>query len=245
MVVSLPGIDLDSESITLLVAWMDGNDLAAGEIGLSRDVGLDLRAICQDFMEDLRARSWQSDGPEAYLHKNEGIYISRSDIRPTPAVLDVLDRATTFDKLDVATLPDTVLRFYAIIFGAPPDRYVAFLRRVNPHKTYRQGPFFTVLRDNLTRPAGPVFQFDHKVDLVISPTDVFVLSTYTHDLLFRGAEHLSARIPAYVDKIVASLPLHPDSAVNLQMMGAKSSRLLSKLRALSERDYLRACLQTR
>ena len=234
----VPDIDLSAESITLVVAWWDGRTLAAGGIGLERTVATRMRAVCASTLATMRERRWRPDDPEAHLTDDESIHVARSDLGSTPPVLDVLDRAKAFEQLSVETLPSKSLLFYAIIAGAPPERYVAFLRKVNPHVTYKAGRFVSILGDRLARVEGAVFQFDDAVDLVVTQTDVFVLSMTVYELLFRETEPLTARIPAYVGKIAASLPLDPDAHAGLQTLAAKSSRLRGRLRTLATRGYL-------
>lgn len=238
MTALVPDIDLSNESITLVVAWWDGRTLAAGGIGLERSVAARMRTVCAATLSTMKERRWRADDPEAHLTDDEGIHVARSDLGLPPPVLAVLDHAKTFDQLSVETLPSKSLLLYAVVAGDPPDRYVAFLRKVNPHVTYKAGRFVSVLGDRLARVEGAVFQFDDTVDLVVTQADVFVLSMTVYELLFRETEPLTARIPAYVSTIAASLPLAPDADAGLQALAAKSSRLRSRLRTLATRGYL-------
>jgi len=238
MTALVPDIDLSNESITLVVAWWDGRTLAAGGIGLERSIAARMRTVCAATLSTMNERRWRADDPEAHLTDDEGIHVARSDLGLAPPVLAVLDRAKTFDQLSVETLPNKSLLLYAVVAGDPPDRYVAFLRKVNPHVTYKAGRFVSVLGDRLARVEGAVFQFDDTVDLVVTQADVFVLSMTVYELLFRETEPLTARIPAYVSTIAASLPLAPDADAGLQALAAKSSRLRSRLRTLATRGYL-------
>jgi len=238
MTALVPDIDLSSESITLVVAWWEGRTLAAGGIGLERTVAARMRTVCASTLATMKERRWRPDDPEAHLTDDEGIHAARSNLGLPPPVLTVLDRAKTFQQLSVETLPSKSLLLYAVIAGDPPDRYVAFLRKVNPHVTCKAGRFVSVLGDRLARVEGAVFQFDDAVDLVVTEADVFVLSMTVYELLFRETEPLTARIPAYVGTIAASLPLAPDADAGLQALAAKSSRLRSRLRTLATRGYL-------
>jgi hypothetical protein len=230
--------DVQHEALSLIVAWREGRKLAAGEIGLTRDVDAQMRELCSATLANLAERRWRLDDPEAHLTDDECIHVMRDALRPTPPVLDVLDHAATLDLLSASSLPHKNLLFYAVILGSAPDRYTAFLRKVNAYISIKAGRFLSVLGDRLARIPDPVFSFDKTVDLVVTEEDVVVLSMRVYELLFRETEPLTERIPKYIGKIAASLNLDPQAEHDLQALAAKSPRLQQRLRTLSERDYI-------
>lgn len=239
MAASLPDIDLRKEGLSLIVAWRERSTLAAGEIGVDRNVAEQMGAVCVSTLDDLKGRRWRHDDPEAHLAADEYILASRRNLQPIPPVLDVLDRGATLDVLSVATLPRKSLLFYAVIVGTPPHAYTAFVRKHNPHTTLRAGRFAAVFGgDHLSRIDGAVFQFEDSFDLVVTPEAVIVLSMGVYELLFRETEALTARIPRYISTIAGALPLAPGAEQDLQELAMKSPRLQGRLRSLSQRGYL-------
>lgn len=224
--------------LTLLVGWRRGAAFEGGRVKLSREVADSLRNVCQANVDALLGREAKAYSADTALDPEEYLLVPTAGLDSAHPVLDLVGKATQLDALDAAQLPTRPMVFYAIVIGDDPTTRTAFVRKTNPMQGARRGRFLTVLSDALVRLETPVFAFDDRVDLVIVAGGVIVVNLSAFELLFRGEEVLVARLPEFVAKIAARLPLADEAVKELEARAVSDSRLRRRLLSLHERGHL-------
>jgi len=236
---SVSQTDVEHGQVDLLVAWRDGRKLAAGRVELDSPVVRRMRSLCADAVEDLERRPILADDPELHLASDECLHVQRATLTVNAPVLDLLDAAGAADPLSTNDLTDRSFLFYAIIIRGSADKYTAFLRKHNPHYVVKGVGLLTLLDGMLKNETRPVFCFEGKTDIVVTNEDIIVKSMSAYDQLFRELEHYEVRVPGYIAAVENSLPLDPASKQALTALASHSVRTRNRLKALSERAYLR------
>jgi hypothetical protein len=223
---------------SLAVVWRAGRlGIDGGRIELTDEVADSFRTVCAhhlQFLRGTRPRPWT---PEADLVRDEEhLVLARAALPPDQPLLDLLAGIGDRDPLEAEGLPGRALLLHAYVF---PDG-LQFLRKANPHLTARTGHLLTRLDHTLTRIEHPVFTFDEKVDIVVTPDELLISGVSAFELLFKDERALLAHIPEWIDAIARQLPVNDQARAVLTEHCRRSTRLRRRLETIAGRGHLQA-----
>lgn len=223
------------KSPVLAVAWRSGSDIEVARIELGRDVAEVFREIASEHLASLGKRHPRAYSPELDIDRREEYATaSRKSLNATDPIVSLLGTTQSMDPLAASRLPTKSLLLYAFVFG---DQAM-FVRKANPHVTARSGHMVTRLGSTLTRINDPVFDFDRKIDLVVTEAELWISSTTAFEYLFKDDSFLTSNVPKWVGTIAAAIPLAPGSDEALLERGVSNMRRRRRLEAIAERGHL-------
>lgn len=232
-----------ARSVTLLVAERRGDRVRGGHL-LVDDEALDqLRERVAEALEDVERRDARAYWPDANLDRQAEYFdISRGEVDDSLGVLELLDAGADTQRLSADDLRGRLL-FYAIVVGDRPGERVAFVSKSNPARVLGKGFFLTRLTpqsDTLTSVDTPLFLFEDRTDLVVSPERILVLNQLAFEQWFRESPAIGEHIDKWIGTIHEHLPLADDGVDRLRARAETDSRIRRLLRNISDRDHLRA-----
>ncbi len=110
---------------------------------------------------------------------------------------------------------------------------------MNPYLSAKPGRLLSVLGESLDRLDQPVFIFDERFDLILTPEGLVILNTTGFEQLFRDVAVLRVAIPRWIGSITDKLPMDESSRQELEELAADNTRVRRRLRSLYERGYLK------
>jgi len=223
------------ESPVLAVAWRSGSDIEVARIELSRDVAEVFREIAIEHLASLSDQRARAYSPELDIDRGEEYATAtRESLNAADPIISLLGTTQTMDPLAANRLPTKSLLLYAFVFS---DQAM-FVRKANPHVTARSGHVITRLGPSLTRIKAPVFDFDRKVDLVVTEDELWISNATAFEYLFKDDSFLTSNVPKWVGTIASAIPLAPGSDQTLLERGVSNMRRRRRLESIAERGHL-------
>ncbi|WP_280390947.1 Kiwa anti-phage protein KwaB-like domain-containing protein [Nocardia brasiliensis] len=126
---------------------------------------------------------------------------------------------------------------YGIVVGTG-DRRTIYVRRGNPIQLASKTLLARVAGDSLDRLTTPLFAYDQRIDLIVTPTTVYVLSKRDFEMLFKDSETVLAKAETWIDELSEHLPLSTDSKGYLAQALRSNSLLRRKVHSVLRRRYV-------
>ena len=119
--------------------------------------------------------------------------------------LRIIDETDQHPVLSAADLRQ-VSRFnlYAISFHIS-NSFVGFIRQANPRRSLKPGLRYLQYGDTLKRMEQPDIVIDERVDIVVGPEDVAIISDGSVQVLFRDVDLVMQHVDPNVDAVDAAL----------------------------------------
>lgn len=261
-----PATSATTGDITLLLGKRTTTKFKGFRVKMHPDVRETLRTVAAETLESLSSRTAVGysddlafDAEEEYMLVERGTLVAhrpkpRRRVRSAepdaatpaepqivemdPAVLEVLDTASSADEITRDNLKKQSFPFYAAVIGDDPERRIAFLKERNPYQVGQLGKVLTQFGDGLRRLTEPVLMFATDFDMVVTPEYIAIRRKESFEKLFRDIDAIRDRIPVWSGAAVQALPLDDPSAAVVHGAALKSVRVASQLRGLQERGYL-------
>ena len=185
-------------------------------IDIHQDLFEDFREIGRDTLDYLGRSTERPYAPFGALEDDQYFTLERSDV-PSPAptgnegglarndsrladdttphqlhgvaeALRIIDETDQHPVLPPADLHSkSKLNFYAISFQID-NGFVGFIRQTNPRRSLKPGLRYLQYGDTLKRMQHPDIVIDERVDMVVDPEDVAIISEKSMQVLFRDVE---------------------------------------------------------
>lgn len=221
---------------SLAVAWRSGETVEIARVEVGREVADIFARIAREHVEGLAERRGRRYAPDLdIVAKEEYATAPVARLDANGAVIDMTTDVVMMDPMPASQLPQRTLLFYAFVF----DGIAAFVRKTNPHVSAKRGHVLTRLSGALIQIEEPVFDFDRRVDLVITDDELLISNTTAFEYLFKDDDFLTRNIPKWVQAIADELPFAPGSDEVLIERGMSNTRRRRRLEAIVERDHLR------
>lgn len=244
----LTSIDVgETQPITLAVGWTVGKNTKIRQILLGEAVAREFFLVARRTLEDLAGREAAQWTPDADLTPETYLVFPAAEVGEAPKLtsdhdgrrfLEVLAQAERLEAINPKHLPTGDVSFYAIVIGEPGSRTV-FIRRSNPRRGLKRGKIYGTLGDTLQRVDAPIFAFDEWVDLVLSESNLYVLSQTVFAAFFRDQETLAKKIPEWIEELATHVPLTSETRERIMIKVTRDSRMKARLEAIVRRDHLR------
>jgi hypothetical protein len=223
------------ESPILAVAWRSGNDIEVARIELSREVSDVFREIAGEHLASLSNQRARVYSPELDIERGEEYATAaRGSMNPADPIIALLDTTQTMDPLAANDLPAKSLLLYAFVF----EDQAMFVRKANPHVTARTGHVITRMGSSLSRIEDPIFDFDRKIDVVVTEDELWISNATAFEYLFKDDSFLTNNVPKWVGAIASAIPLAPGSDQALLERGVSNMRRRRRLESIAQRGHL-------
>ena len=228
-----------SEKLTrapaLAVAWRTGDTLDIARVEIGNEVAETFREIAAEHSQALEERRGRVYAPDLDIEvREEYATAPTGQLDDEDPVINLVSDISLMDPILASDLPHRSLLLYAFVFGG----VAAFVRKTNPHLSAKRGRVLTRLSDALVRIDEPVFGFDRKFDLVITPDSLLISNATAFEYLFKGDDFVTRVIPTWVEAIAEAIPLAPGSDAMLIDRGISNMRRRRRLEAIVERGHL-------
>lgn len=227
-------LDLTGSPV-LAIAWRTSSDVEVGRLDISVDVAGHFSNVARQHAAVIAASRRRQYTPEVDIdRKEEFASVERARFAVNDPLLSLLATAAELDSVRPADLPTKSLLLYSIVF----PRRAMFVRKANPHLSARRGHVFTRLGNALTRIEEPIFDFDSIVDLVVTPSELWISNVTAFEYLFKDDDFLARNIPIWVEAIGSAVPLAAGSAELLVEKGLSNVRRRRRLESIADRGHL-------
>ena len=251
----IASLTLKPKAMTLLVGWRERGRLHARAIDCADQVRESLLEYAQNILTvfaDLTAVEYDhSDVPG-----EDEFFVFPAPESPTAPgaegaefehsaseLIDILSNAGAFAPLTPAEVRDGNYLFYAVVGQTTQGEPVAFVRRQLQLKLAQAGKLFTVLGEQLTVLARPVFAFSDRYDFVVHRGQVAMLDSYgikSFEALFTDLDLLRSATPEYCSEFVQNI--HMDFAEGtydlFEEVCQKQTSLASRVRRVRSASHL-------
>ena len=239
----------------LIAGWRPRRDrLDAAAIELSTEVAAELREPCVTVLEQLARMVRRTyDGRSSYIEPGEEYLavpatqlprtVSAGPDQPDEDAssglsdLERLVAAVGLPLLSPHDLRDGRYLFYAVICTAQSSgQRIGFVRQTNPQRVARTGGLMTLRgHSGLQHLEDPVFVFDGRFDLVVSPAETAVLRLEAFNRMFADLNTLALAAPANASKIAGMVGQVAPAAVEaLARAAAERPSLARRLQRLAQ-----------
>lgn len=227
-------LDLTGSPV-LAIAWRATDAVEVGRLDISVDLAGHFASVARQHAAVLANSRRRQYTPEVDIdRKEEFAAAKRARFASDDPILGLLEGAATLDSVGPTELPARSLLLYSIVF---PNKAM-FLRKSNPHLSARRGHMFTRLSQTLTRIEEPIFDFDSLVDLVVTPSELWISNVTAFEYLFKDDDFLTRNVPIWVAAIGSAVPLALGSAELLVEKGVSNIRRRRRLESIADRGHL-------
>ena len=221
--------------LLLGVGWRGSDAVGTGRIDISISVAQRLRAIAKEHVGKLEQRSARRFTPEVdIVPADEYAVLPTSSLAADDPTLRLLTEIGKLDAFGASELPSQPLLYYAIAFPG----VALFLRKTNPHLSAGKGRFFTRLSDSLVSVDDVLFAFDEKVDVVITPSQVYISALNAFELVFKDDDFVTRSIPKWVKAVTDHLEIVGGGGNVLEQHARSNTRLRHRLESIAARGHL-------
>lgn len=201
-------------------------------IEIHRDLFPDLRQIARAALGFLGRSTGRPYAPFGALEEDEHFVLERSEI-PRPVqktkrglsrdhsrsedanspdelfgvaeALRIIDETDHHPVLSAADLREASrFNLYAISFHIG-NSFMGFIRQANPRRSLRPGLRYLQYGDTLKRMEQPDIVIDEKIDIVVAPEDVAIVSDGSVQVLFRDVDLVMQQVGVNVDAVCRAL----------------------------------------
>ena len=202
-------------------------------IDIHQDLFEDFREIGRDTLDYLSRSTERPYAPFGAMEDDQYFTLERSDV-PSPAptgnegglarndsrladdttphelhgvaeALRIIDETDQHPVLSPADLHSkSKLNLYAISFQID-NGFVGFIRQANPRRSLKPGLRYLQYGDTLKRMQHPDIVIDERVDIVVSPGDVAIISEKSVQVLFRDINIVMQNVAVNVDNVQSAL----------------------------------------
>ena len=226
--------DLDG-NVLLGVGWRAKDEVQTGRVDISLSVARRLQSIAKEHSIQLLHRSARRYTPEVdIVPADEYAVLPTESLAAADPTLKLLTEIGNRDAFRASELPSQPLLYYAISFPG----IGLFLRKTNPHLSAGKGRFFTRLSDSLVSVDDVLFAFDEKVDMVITPSQVYISALNAFELVFKDDDYVTRSIPKWVKAVTDHLTVAGGGAEVLEQHARSNTRLRHRLESIAARGHL-------
>ena len=119
-------------------------------------------------------------------------------------IIDETDRHPVLSPVDFHE--GSRFNLYAISFQVGND-FVGFIRQANPRRSLKPGLRYFQYGDTLKRMEQPDVVIDEKVDIIVSPENIAIVSEKSVQVLFRDVDIVMQQVDVNVDEVSVALRL--------------------------------------
>lgn len=159
-------------------------------------------------------------------------------VETDPAAQKILASASSLPELKVQDLAGKSFVFYAAVVGDDPDQRTAFVTRWNPYKRAIAGQRLFLFGDRLRSLEGTLLTFQETFDMVVTDEAIVILSAPAFETVFRDIKAMRGRIPTWTGAVAQVLPLASATAIRLEDLAMRDSRVARQIRGMYERGTL-------
>ncbi|WP_186818266.1 Kiwa anti-phage protein KwaB-like domain-containing protein [Nocardia ninae] len=129
------------------------------------------------------------------------------------------------------------LACYGLVLGNGTRRTL-YVRHGSPIKLARKTLLARLASESLDLLTTPLFAYDQRVDLIVTPATVYVLDKRNFEMLFKDSETVLAKAETWVEEFSELLPLSSDSKDYLAQALRTNSVLRRKVHSVLRRGYI-------
>ena len=219
-------------------------------IDIHRDIFGDFREVAESAQDHLRQSEPRDYAPFGALEENEYFFIAANQIpvretsgdrttRQKPGVHEMAEALRIVNETDQHPVlssndlrSDTRFNLYVLSFRVEGG-YLGFIRKLNPRKSFKPGLRYFQYGDTLKKVDQPDFVIDDLVDVVISPTEVAILTESVVPILFRDVQlamqSVNANVTTVVTEFAGCLPISPAGVDALRRNCSRGPRNAKRL----------------
>lgn len=236
--------EISLDELPLLgVAWWKGKQVDGRRLDTSPSVAGAFKATAATWLAKLGDMTEQPYSPEAAKDNDQYFLIDRSSLDDAGGIVSTILATPELDAVASGQFPMRTLLLYAFVFeqdtsDPSPATRVAFLRKHNAYQSGQAGKMLTRATNVLTKIAEPVFAFDEGMDLIVTKDHLLVFSEGAFDYLFKNDAFIQSRVPTWVDRVAASIPLSDSSVEDITARAQSDTRVRRRLEAITSRGHL-------
>lgn len=223
---------------TLLVAWRRGRNAEGRCVKAGSEVIAALTSYAQDAMTTVQSGGGRLYDPDDE-QDNECSFLTtnRGELLDT-ALLKQIERGASLEQISSDELRRRPIALYALVIGEDVERRISFVHNRSPVQLARKGLVGGIFDDTLTRIESPILAFDRYFDVIIGPSDVFILNQKGFEALFKESEAVLAKTNEWVEQLSECLPLADGSKEWLSGRLRSNSLLRRKVLSVLKRPYV-------
>ncbi|WP_080939263.1 Kiwa anti-phage protein KwaB-like domain-containing protein [Clavibacter michiganensis] len=218
----------------LIVAWRKGAATHARVVMVGGDVASRLEelaaaaaALIHSELESYDPDSPAEDGAPRIAEREEAFDT------------DLLGELAAGGSHDTAAASDFENRIicWAVVLGSDTDQTI-YVHKNSPVALARKPLIARLFDDTLTKLEEPILTFDGHFDLIITPSELYILNQANFEGLFKDSDAVLARSREWVDRLVDTLDVTQDSAAALEIIVRRNSVVRRKVTSIIRRPYM-------
>jgi hypothetical protein len=233
---SVSDINVEVDSVTLVVAWRAGHIAACRVVKAGGEVVEHLRNYAKHSLDQIRTGEGRPYNPDSAQEAEDAYLSANQEELLDTALLAQIKQGASLPSVTPAELTRKRLALYAILVGNDPNANLIFIHRGNPVKLASK--MVAIFDRTLTHVTDPILAFEDNFDVVLYANEAWIFNQSHFEALFKESDAVLAQTAKWAKDLAAVLPIAEGGTAYLADRLRLNSVMRRKVQSILRSDYL-------